>query len=197
LEEGVRIEDIDKAMVTWGYPVGPITLYDEVGLDVAQKAGTIMAEAFSDRMTPVTVIQKMVADGRLGRKNGKGFYKYGEDGKKTDPDESVYALIGNPPAKKLERAEIQDRLGLMMVNEAVRTLEEGVLHSARDGDVGAVMGIGFPPFRGGPFWYVDTAGAADVLQRLRALEAKHGKRFTPAKMLVEYAEGGKKFFPEG
>ena len=196
LQEGVRIEEIDQAMVTWGYPVGPITLYDEVGLDVAQKAGKIMAEAFSDRMVPVSVIEKMVADGRLGRKNGKGFYKFGDDGKKTGPDEAVYALIGNPPPKQMEHREIQDRLGLMMVNEAIRTLEEGVLHSARDGDEGAVMGIGFPPFRGGPFWYVDTVGAADVLQRLRALEARHGKRFAPAKLLVEHAEAGRRFFPD-
>jgi 3-hydroxyacyl-CoA dehydrogenase/enoyl-CoA hydratase/3-hydroxybutyryl-CoA epimerase len=195
LQEGVRIEDIDQAMVTWGYPVGPITLYDEVGLDVAQKAGKIMADAFSDRMVPVSVIEKMVADGRLGRKNGKGFYKFGDDGKKTGPDEAVYALIGSPAPKQLSRGEIQDRLGLMMVNEAVRTLEEGVLHGARDGDVGAVMGIGFPPFRGGPFWYVDTVGAASVVERLRALEAKHGKRFAPARLLVEYAEAGRRFFP--
>jgi 3-hydroxyacyl-CoA dehydrogenase/enoyl-CoA hydratase/3-hydroxybutyryl-CoA epimerase len=197
LEEGVSIEDLDRAMTSWGYPVGPITLYDEVGLDVAQKAGKIMAEAFADRMTPSSVIDRMVADGRLGRKNGKGFFKYGEDGKKTEADESVYALIGAPQRRPMGRGEIQDRLGLMMVNEAVRTLEEGVLHSARDGDVGAVMGIGFPPFRGGPFWYVDTVGAANVVERLRKLEQTHGKRFAPAKMLVDHAEGGKKFFPEG
>lgn len=196
LQEGVRIDEIDQAMVMWGYPVGPITLYDEVGLDVAQKAGKIMAEAFADRMTPVDVIEKMVADGRLGRKNGKGFYKFGDDGKKAGVDEVVYALIGNPAPKQLERAEIQDRLGLMMVNEAVRTLEEGVLHSARDGDVGAVMGIGFPPFRGGPFWYVDTVGAGNVVERLKTLEAKHGKRFAPAQMLVDHAAGDRKFFPD-
>ncbi len=197
LEEGVSIEDLDRAMTGWGYPVGPITLYDEVGLDVAQKAGKIMAQAFADRMTPSSVIDRMVGDGRLGRKNGRGFFKYGEDGKKTEADDAVYALIGAPPRKSMDRAEIQDRLGLMMVNEAVRTLEEGVLHSARDGDVGAVMGIGFPPFRGGPFWYVDTVGASNVVERLRALEQKHGKRFAPAKMLVDYARDGKKFFPEG
>ncbi|HET7233385.1 MAG TPA: 3-hydroxyacyl-CoA dehydrogenase NAD-binding domain-containing protein [Longimicrobium sp.] len=197
LEEGAGIEEIDKAMTKWGYPVGPITLYDEVGLDVAQKAGKIMAAAFADRMKPSQVIDRMVGDGRLGRKNGKGFFKYGEDGKKAGTDDSVYALIGAAPRKQFSREEIQDRLGLMMVNEAVRTLEEGVLHSARDGDVGAVFGIGFPPFRGGPFWYVDTVGAADVVARLRKLEQAHGNRFAPAKMLVEYAEAGTKFFPEG
>lgn len=193
LEEGVRMEEIDRAMTAWGYPVGPITLYDEVGLDVAAKAGKIMAAAFADRMTPSTVIDRMVADGRLGRKNGRGFFRY-EDGERRGPDESVYALIGNPPRRELPRAEIQERLALVMVNEAVRTLEEGVLRSARDGDVGAIMGIGFPPFRGGPFWYVDQVGAAQVLARLRALEARYGPRFAPARLLVEKAGSGGRFF---
>jgi 3-hydroxyacyl-CoA dehydrogenase/enoyl-CoA hydratase/3-hydroxybutyryl-CoA epimerase len=196
LEEGVRMEEIDAAMTSWGYPVGPITLYDEVGLDVAQKAGKILAAAFADRMRPSSVLDRMVADGRQGRKNGRGFFTYGEDGKKAGPDETVYAVIGNPAAKTVSRAEIQDRLGLMMVNEALRTLEEGVLRSARDGDVGAVLGIGFPPFRGGPFWYVDQTGAAAVLERMRALEAKHGSRFAPAALLVERAASGERFFPE-
>ena len=193
LEEGVRMEEIDRAMVEWGYPVGPVTLYDEVGLDVAAKAGKIMAAAFAERMTPTTVIDRMVADGRLGRKNGRGFYRY-EDGKKAGPDPAVYALIGSPPHREMPRGEIQERLGLIMVNEAARTLEEGVVRSARDGDVGAIFGIGFPPFRGGPFWYVDQVGAARVVERLRALEAAHGGRFAPAELLVRKAEAGEKFF---
>jgi 3-hydroxyacyl-CoA dehydrogenase/enoyl-CoA hydratase/3-hydroxybutyryl-CoA epimerase len=197
LQEGVRMEELDRAMTEWGFPVGPVTLYDEVGLDVAQKSGKIMAEALSDRMSnPPTVLDRMVEDGRLGRKNGKGFYKFGDDGKKAGPDEAVYALIGNPPKKEIPRAELQDRLGLIMINEAVRTLEEGVLRSARDGDVGAVFGIGFPPFRGGPFWYVDQTGAKTVLERLRALEQRFGARFRPAKMLEEMARDGTLFFPE-
>jgi 3-hydroxyacyl-CoA dehydrogenase/enoyl-CoA hydratase/3-hydroxybutyryl-CoA epimerase len=196
LEEGVRMEEIDAAMTAWGYPVGPVTLYDEVGLDVAQKAGKILAAAFADRMQPSSVLDRMVADGRQGRKNGRGFFTYGEDGKKAAPDETVYAVIGNPPARTLPRAEIQERLGLTMVNEALRTLEEGVLRSARDGDVGAVLGIGFPPFRGGPFWYVDQTGAQNVLERMWALEAKHGPRFAPAPLLVERAATGERFFPE-
>ncbi|HEX5726149.1 MAG TPA: 3-hydroxyacyl-CoA dehydrogenase NAD-binding domain-containing protein [Longimicrobiaceae bacterium] len=193
LEEGVRIEEIDRAMTAWGFPVGPITLYDEVGLDVAFHAGKIMAAAFSQRMTPSTVIEKLVGDGRQGRKNGKGFFTY-EKGKKGGPDESVYALIGSPAPKPLPREEIQDRLALVMVNEAVRTLEEGVLRTPRDGDVGAVMGIGFPPFRGGPFWYVDQTGARSVVERLRALEREHGPRFAPAPLLAERAASGEKFF---
>lgn len=197
LQEGVRMEDIDRAMTGWGFPVGPVTLYDEVGLDVAQKAGKIMAAAFADRMTPSDLIDRMVDDGRLGRKNSKGFYTYGGDGKKGAPDEAVYALLGDPPRKEMPREDIQERLGLTMVNEAVRTLEEGVLRSARDGDVGAVFGIGFPPFRGGPFWYVDQAGARDVLERLRALEARYGKRFAAAPLLEQMARDGKRFFENG
>ena len=195
LEEGVRMDEIDRAMTGWGFPVGPVTLYDEVGLDVAQKAGTIMAAAFADRMTPSDVVDRMVADGRLGRKNGKGFYKY-EDNKKGAPDEAVYALIGGPPRREMATEEIQERLALVMVNEAVRTLEEGVLRSARDGDVGAVFGIGFPPFRGGPFWYVDREGAGNVLERLRALESRFGTRFAPAKLLEDHAREGTLFFPD-
>jgi 3-hydroxyacyl-CoA dehydrogenase/enoyl-CoA hydratase/3-hydroxybutyryl-CoA epimerase len=197
LQEGVRMEDIDEAMTAVGFPVGPVTLYDEVGLDVAQKAGRIMAAAFANRMTPSDLIDRMVADGRLGRKNAKGFYRYDGDGKKGGPDESAYAVFGSPPRKTMPAEEIQERLGLAMVNEAVRTLEEGVLRSARDGDVGAVFGIGFPPFRGGPFWYVDTTGAAEVLRRLRALEQRFGGRFAPARMLEEMAADGRRFFPEG
>jgi 3-hydroxyacyl-CoA dehydrogenase/enoyl-CoA hydratase/3-hydroxybutyryl-CoA epimerase len=194
LQEGVRMEDIDKAMTGWGFPVGPVTLYDEVGLDVAQKAGKIMAAAFADRMgNPPSVLDKLVEDGRLGRKNGKGFYQYDKEGKKGDPDEAVYALFGSPAKKEMPKEEIQERLALVMVNEAIRTLEEGVLRSARDGDVGAVFGIGFPPFRGGPFWYVDQAGAKNVLERMRALEARFGKRFAPAALLEEMAREGRSF----
>jgi 3-hydroxyacyl-CoA dehydrogenase / enoyl-CoA hydratase / 3-hydroxybutyryl-CoA epimerase len=192
LDQGARIQEIDGAMTRWGFPVGPIMLYDEVGLDVAHKAGKIMSEAFPDRFERSTVLEKLVADGRLGRKNGRGFYRY-KDGKKDGPDESVYALVGAAQHQEVPREEIQERLALIMVNEAVRTLEEGVLRSARDGDVGAVMGIGFPPFRGGPFWYVDQEGAERVLERLRALEGRFGKRFAPAEMLVEYAGAGRKF----
>ena len=156
-----------------------------------------MAAAFANRITPSDLIDRMVADGRLGRKNSKGFYRYDGDGKKGGPDESAYAVFGTPPKKTMPAEEIRERLGLAMVNEAVRTLEEGVLRSARDGDVGAVFGIGFPPFRGGPFWFVDTTGAAEVLRRLRALEQRFGGRFAPARMLEEMAADGRRFFPEG
>jgi 3-hydroxyacyl-CoA dehydrogenase/enoyl-CoA hydratase/3-hydroxybutyryl-CoA epimerase len=179
VQEGVAIEKIDRAMVDWGFPVGPITLFDEVGLDVAAKSGGILAEAFPERLEPGVTISKMVADARRGRKNGRGFYLY-EDGSRAGPDESVYALIGAAERIEMPEAEIQERLALGMINEAVRCLEDGIIRSADDGDVGAVMGIGFPPFRGGPFWYLQTEGREAVRARLRALEDRLGSRFSPA-----------------
>ncbi|MBA4159167.1 MAG: enoyl-CoA hydratase/isomerase family protein [Gemmatimonadetes bacterium] len=195
LQEGVSIEEVDSALTSWGMAVGPITLYDEVGLDVATKAGKIMAEAFSDRLEPNAVLERLVEDGRLGRKNGRGFYLY-KDGKKGEPDSSVYALIGSPARREVPRRDIRDRVALMMVNEAVRTLEEGVIHNARDGDVGAVLGLGFAPFRGGPFWHIDQAGASTIVARLRELERTYGARFAPAALLVEKAEAGERFSNE-
>jgi 3-hydroxyacyl-CoA dehydrogenase/enoyl-CoA hydratase/3-hydroxybutyryl-CoA epimerase len=192
LEEGVAIEDVDAAMTAWGFPVGPITLYDEVGLDVAAKSGKILAEASGGRVAPSSVLASLLADDRKGRKNGRGFYRY-KDGEKQGPDEDIYALLGSPARRHIPREEIQDRLALGMVNEAVRALDEGVLRSARDGDVGAVFGIGFPPFRGGPFWYLDSHGSARVVERLRALEATHGPRFAPAPLLVRKGAAGESF----
>jgi 3-hydroxyacyl-CoA dehydrogenase / enoyl-CoA hydratase / 3-hydroxybutyryl-CoA epimerase len=192
LQEGAGIEKIDGAMVDWGFPVGPITLFDEVGLDVAAKSGEILAEAFSDRVEPSTVLKKMIDDGRLGRKNGRGFYLY-EKGKKAGPDRSIYPLLQVHAKREVPEEEIQERLALGMINEAVRSLEDGVLRSARDGDVGAVFGIGFPPFRGGPFWYIDQVGAGRILKRLRLLEERFGARYAPAPLLVRKAEAGERF----
>src|SRR5690606_24398175 len=98
LEHGVRMHEIDAAMVAWGFPVGPITLYDEVGFDVASKSGEVLAEAFGERMRPSITLARLMADDRKGRKNGRGFYQY-ENGKKGDPDDSVYPLLGSPPAR--------------------------------------------------------------------------------------------------
>jgi 3-hydroxyacyl-CoA dehydrogenase / enoyl-CoA hydratase / 3-hydroxybutyryl-CoA epimerase len=188
LEEGASIEAIDRAMVKWGFPVGPLLLADEVGLDVGQKVSRIMVDAFGDRMAGPGLLDN-VSD-RKGRKNGKGFYLYDEKGKRGEPDETIYADLGLGARRDVPMGEIQERVSMMMINEAALCLQEGILRSARDGDIGAVMGLGFPPFRGGPFWYVDHVGAAAVVSRLQALASKHGGRFEPARILVEAAESG-------
>jgi 3-hydroxyacyl-CoA dehydrogenase/enoyl-CoA hydratase/3-hydroxybutyryl-CoA epimerase len=196
LDEGVAIDAIDKAMGQFGFPVGPINLIDEVGLDIAGKSGAIMADAFGGRMTPSTALQKVLGAGRLGRKGKSGFYTYDEKGKRGDVDESVYQLYaGGTKRISVEKSEIQRRLSLAMVNEAARCLEEGIIKSPRDGDIGAVFGIGFPPFRGGPFRHMDAVGIAEVVKQLEALNAKHPGRFVPARMLVEMAGEGKRFYP--
>lgn len=198
LSEGVRIEEIDRALMKWGYPVGPMTLLDEVGLDVAAKVGPIMLAAFGDRVTPPKAMERLIEDGRKGRKNGKGFYRY-ENGKKVKgkhaADESVYKVLGITPGATMDPTTIAERCGLLMVNEAALCLQEGILRSPRDGDIGAIFGLGFPPFRGGPFRYVDAVGAREVVNKLRTFESRHGKRFAPAQILVDMAEKKGRFHP--
>ncbi len=198
LGEGVKIEDIDQALVDWGFPVGPITLLDEVGIDVAAKVGPIMLEEFGDRMTAPAGFEKLLDDKRYGRKNGRGFYLYGEKKKKgkKQVDASVYALLGIDPKKTLPPDEIAQRCALLMVNEAAHCFGEGILRSARDGDIGAIFGLGFPPFRGGPFRYVDAIGAKEIVRRLERLRDRHGVRFSPAPVLAAMAKEGKSFHGE-
>ena len=198
LAEGIAVEDIDGAMRAWGWPVGPITLLDEVGIDIAAHIGPIMVEAFGERMTPPPMFAKLVADDRKGRKNERGFYVYGGKRKKEGSkqvDQSVYKVLGIEPKNKMAPEEIQMRCSLQFVNEAVRCLGDGILRSARDGDIGAIFGLGFPPFRGGPFRWIDSVGAPEVLRRIEQYHERFGKRWEPAPLLVEMAKSGKRFHP--
>jgi 3-hydroxyacyl-CoA dehydrogenase/enoyl-CoA hydratase/3-hydroxybutyryl-CoA epimerase len=196
LDEGAPIEAIDRALVDFGFPVGPITLIDEVGIDIGGKVGQVMFDAFGARVTPAESLRRVVESGRTGRKGKSGFYKYDVNGEKGDVDSSVYELVPHGATRReVEAAEIQQRCVLAMVNEAARCLEEGVLRSPRDGDVGAVFGIGFPPFRGGPFRYVDSVGVGTVVEQLEALDIRFPGRFTPAGVLVEKARAHGRFYP--
>lgn len=194
LAEGVPMDLIDRIMTRFGFPVGPITLLDEVGLDVGAKAAKVMHAAFGDRLAPAPVIAKMLEDKRLGRKNGRGFYLY-RDGEKHGPDETVYDLLGVRPGAPAAPDLVEQRLVYSMLNEAAMAAGEGVVRSARDGDIGAIFGIGYPPFRGGPLRYIDDLGAAAVVQVLRDLEGKFGPRFAPAASLAAMAERGERFYP--
>ena len=193
-------------MTSWGWPVGPIALLDEVGIDVAAHVGPIMLEAFGDRLAPPPTMAKLAADDRKGRKNQRGFYLYGEANRKKGRgkrvDESIYGVLGlDVPDEKtrarpsITREEIQMRCSLQFVNEAMHCFGEGILRSVRDGDIGAVFGLGFPPFRGGPFRYTDAVGPAQVLKRIQDYEQRFSKRWTPAPALVEMAKSGKRFYP--
>ena len=194
LREGVAIDHIDDTLVRFGFPVGPFALLDEVGLDVSGKVAPILHEAFGDRMKPADATERLLEDGRYGKKAKKGFYRYDQrrkGGKKVDS--SVYKLLDIQTEASLNPEEIIDRTVLMMVNEAARCHEEGVIRSLRDGDIGAIFGIGFPPFRGGPFRYMDARGIPEVVERLQQLEAEHGARFAPADILVTMAEEQRRF----
>jgi 3-hydroxyacyl-CoA dehydrogenase/enoyl-CoA hydratase/3-hydroxybutyryl-CoA epimerase len=191
LEEGVPMEVLDAAMVRFGFPVGPITLLDEVGLDVAEKSSRVLHQAFGDRLAPMAGLRRMVEAGRLGRKSGRGFYRY-DGGKRRGPDAAAYQLVGAKPTRALPD-DLQDRMVFALLNEAVRALDDGVVRSARDGDIGAVFGIGYPAFRGGPLRYLDTLGASRAVERLEGLERRHGARFSPAPGLLRMAQAGGRF----
>jgi 3-hydroxyacyl-CoA dehydrogenase/enoyl-CoA hydratase/3-hydroxybutyryl-CoA epimerase len=190
LVEGASIEDIDAALVEMGFPVGPLTLLDEVGIDVGTKVAHIMEKSFGARMQAPDAMDSLVRDSRLGRKNGRGLYVYAK-GKKLGADPTVYDLLGGKKRgrPRIARDEIRERVSLQMVNEAVRCLDEGILRSPRDGDIGAVFGLGFPPFLGGPFRYIDRLGAKAVLARLQHYASTFGERFQPAEGIKARATG--------
>ncbi|RMG18144.1 MAG: fatty acid oxidation complex subunit alpha FadJ [Planctomycetota bacterium] len=197
LSEGVPVERIDAALTDYGFPVGPIVLMDEVGIDVGEKVGKIMLDAFGARMTPPACMQKLIEDQRYGRKNKRGFYRYDGKGKgKKEVDESVYEVLGVKPTARLDSDVIAERCALQMINEAARCFGEGILRSARDGDIGAIFGLGFPPFRGGPFRTIDALGPAHVLARLEHYQGLFGERFAPAPLLRAMAAERRCFYGE-
>ena len=165
-EEGVPLADIDKAAVAFGMPMGPVELADSVGLDVALHVSKVLGETMN-RPVPET-LQAMVDDGKLGRKSGQGYYRW-EDGKAVKPDSGN----GDVPG------DIEDRLILPMVNEAVACLHEQVVGEADLLDAGVIFGTGFAPFRGGPLNYARERGTTAVVMRLNELAKSHGERFEP------------------
>jgi 3-hydroxyacyl-CoA dehydrogenase/enoyl-CoA hydratase/3-hydroxybutyryl-CoA epimerase len=204
LEEGARIEEVDRHLKDLGFPVGPVALIDEVGIDVGAHVALDLGRAFAERgLAASNALPRLLDAGYEGRKNGHGFYLYPPPGTKKGrkrPNTAIYAHLGGGARKgtarqSINRTEAQDRLALLMVNEAVHCLQEGVISCPRDGDVGAVMGLGFPPFLAGPFHWVDTLSAAAVVQRLKQLAEAHGPRFTPARRLRDMAADGSRFYP--
>lgn len=194
--EGVSIEEVDNAMEAFGMPVGPLKLMDEVGIDVGAHIVTTLNGAFGNRIPLIEGVDKVLNDDRKGKKNGRGFYDYSESSKGKNVDRSIYAVMGieNPGRTELSRTEITERIVLTMLNESAFCLGEGILRCTRDGDIGAIFGLGFPPFLGGPFRYMDTLGADVVVQKLKALRSIHGERFTPAPALLELVDSGEKFY---
>ncbi|GMQ47170.1 fatty acid oxidation complex subunit alpha FadJ [Vibrio sp. 10N] len=179
------IESLDRALLDFGFPVGPITLLDEVGVDIGAKIMPILVNELGERFQGPDVFDKLLNDGRKGRKSGKGFYTY--KGKKKTVDSSVYSVLGLKPEATMAEKDIAMRCVLPMLNEAVRCLDEGIIRSPRDGDIGAIFGIGFPPFLGGPFRYMDSLGIKKVVALMNDHAQKYGDRFAPCDGLVTRA----------
>ena len=199
LEEGAAIEDVDAALKDFGFPVGPIALLDEVGIDVGAHVARDLGGAFAARgLSSSPLLPRLAEAGYRGRKNRKGFYLYPAGGKKgrKKVNTEVYAFFGGAGRRRVPRPEIAERLGLTMINEAAHCLEEGVIAEPRDGDLGAVMGLGFPPFSGGPFHFVDHEGAGRIVDRLHGLTERLGPRFTTAGILADAARDGRRFYPD-
>lgn len=193
LEEGNTIDSIDSAMVEFGMPLGPLALLDEVGIDVAGKAAQVLAEAFGARMKVSAAIEKLLADQRYGKKNARGVYRW-KEGKRTEPDPSVYQLLGVENPKPGNPRTTSERMVLAMINEAALLLDEAVAASAADIDLAMILGTGFPPFRGGLMRYADSLGIPYVVARLDDLQHKAGPRFTPCEPLRRLAERGGTFY---
>ncbi|MCU1349403.1 MAG: Enoyl-CoA hydratase [Acidobacteria bacterium] len=193
LEEGNSIESLDKAMVDFGMPMGPMALLDEVGIDVAAKVAGILSAHFGERMTKSTVVDKLYAADRYGKKNGKGLYLYAE-GKRQGPDPAVYGIIGVKAPHPADANAVVERMVLQMINEAALILDEKIVASAGELDLAMIMGTGFPPFRGGLLRYADSLGLPYILARLNDLETRLGPRFLASAPLRRLAETGRTFY---
>lgn len=191
---GEAIDHIDKALVKFGFPVGPMKLLDEVGIDVGSKISPILVADLGERFQAPDAFDKLLKDDRKGKKNKRGLYQYSGKKPGKEVDASVYSLLGIDAGKKLSHEQIAERCVLLMLNEAALCLDEGVVRNPRDGDIGTIFGIGFPPFLGGPFRYMDSLGVSHVVARLEHYQGQFGDRFAPADILKTMAKEQKSFY---
>jgi 3-hydroxyacyl-CoA dehydrogenase/enoyl-CoA hydratase/3-hydroxybutyryl-CoA epimerase len=192
LEEGHGLKTMDMAMRGFGMPMGPLELFDEIGLDVAWKVAKILKQSMADRMADSDLLEKMVNDKRLGKKNGLGFYTY-KNGKKNY-DQSVEKYIEIKNKSRLNNEELVQRMVYPMVNEAARCFEDKIVCSARDTDIGMIFGTGFAPFRGGLLNFADNTGLENIINTLNKFKNDFGGRFTPSNYLIKIQKDHGKFY---
>jgi 3-hydroxyacyl-CoA dehydrogenase/enoyl-CoA hydratase/3-hydroxybutyryl-CoA epimerase len=192
LEEGHALDAIDKSMLKFGMPMGPIELFDEVGIDVAYKVAKILATSMGERMAESDLLHKLVQDQRFGKKNGVGFYRYEDRKKLNDPHINSYISVKERTALKFQ--DLVSRMVYPMVNEAARCLQEKIVLRPQDVDLGMVFGTGFAPFRGGLLNFADAEGITKISDTLESYNEKYGPRFKPSKMLLDISSSGKGFY---
>ncbi len=201
--DGVGYRRIDQVMERFGWPMGPAYLLDVVGIDTARHAGAVMAEAYPDRMAHEgrTAVEAMFEAKRFGQKNGKGFYAYVPDRKgvpKKEPDPAAEAIVRDLAPREgpeVADADIVDRMMLPMIIESSRCLEDGIVGTPVELDLGLVYGLGFPPFRGGALRYADAVGLRALCQtaeRYRSL----GRLYQPTDQMLRLAQSGATFHKE-
>ncbi len=201
VKDGADFQQVDNVMSKFGWPMGPAYLIDVVGIDTGVHGAEVMAEGFPDRMKPdyKGSIQAMYEAKRLGQKNDVGFYKYeldkkGKKAKTVDP--TAYEIIApfvTGEKREFDNQEIIDRMMLAFCNETVRCLEDNIVATAAEADMAMIMGVGFPPFRGGPCRYIDQTGVAEYVA-LCDKYAHLGKAYEAPQMLRDMAANNKKFY---
>ncbi len=196
VEDGVEIKTIDRLMLNFGMPMGVFILLDQIGLDIALKVAGILHQAYGERMRPSVILPKMVEAGRLGKKNGKGFYAY--KGKERIVSPETLSLISGvrKSGPGLMEKEVTGRLILTMINEAAMILSEGIADRPSVIDAGMIFGTGFPPFHGGLLRHADHIGLEKIRKELEGFAGRFGDRFKPADLIVEMAEKKERFYPE-
>ena len=197
ISEGADVRIVDAAVKNFGFPVGPVTLTDEVGIDVVSHVFEEMNPIFKKRGGRFSqTIHRLHENGYGGRKNRRGFYDYDNQRNRRLVNSEVYAYFGGKRRRDVSVDDITERITLAMVNEALLCLQDGIIDQPRTGDIGAMLGMGFPAFRGGPFRWVDATGVKKVWDRLQYRQKLNGVRFKPAAMLGDHVKSGKPFYPK-
>lgn len=200
LQEGVDPKRLDKLSKAYGFPVGIVTLVDEVGIDVAQHVAEDLGKAFGERFAGGNpdLLKALVDAKMMGRKSKKGVFVYDDSNKGSrELNQDAMSIIKgfSIAGKGLDSDEdIQQRIAFRFTNEAISSLQDGVLKTALEGDIGAVFGLGFPPMKGGPFRFMDTFGADKFVDIMRRYEEQYGAAFTPCQLLLDQAKSGNKFY---
>lgn len=190
-QSGLNAEEIDRALLQWGMPMGPLRLIDEIGVDITVDIADTLEKAFGARDRAPEILRKMLEAKMLGRKSGGGFYKY--EGKQQTPDQSLQKWRSGT-AENVAPEGVTNRLTFLMVNEAARCLEERVVATPEDADYGMILGTGFPTFRGGPLRFAECFGLRDVVKEMEALKSRSGEKFAPCNLLRQHAQNGTRFY---